>query len=137
MKNGEDFLGKWKTVLEAYARDRVIPEGQYTEFQRVADRFCDCDSSKYIPAVSVEAMDRGDGAKKEVMDRGGDDPSLPEAYAVPVPEATIGSAKDDAAPRSTKSAKSKKKKSSSDATSPPTSPKKKKKKKKKKATTED
>jgi len=82
VKNGEEFLGRWRFALESYAREKAVPTDQIAQFKRVADRFCDCDTNQDIPPISVQVMDRGSAASRPA-----------EAYATPIlskPQAVTG-----------------------------------------------
>lgn len=59
VKNGEDFLGKWRASLIKYSDENGITSDKYAQFHRLADRICDCDAVRDIPPVYAQPMDRG------------------------------------------------------------------------------
>mmetsp|Transcript_121329 Transcript_121329/g.350356 ORF Transcript_121329/g.350356 Transcript_121329/m.350356 type:complete len:221 (-) Transcript_121329:55-717(-) len=107
VKNGEKFLGQWRGGLEAYAAKTGISPDQYARFRRTADRACDCDAAKEIPAIPPQPvvmgqkMDRGDGLLPAASTAGGVEMPVVMADARVI---------DDPPQSPTKSAASKKKK---------------------------
>lgn len=81
VKNGEQFLGKWRGALEVYEQEKGIPPDQVTRFRLNQDRCCDCDKARDIQAIPPSPV-RG-----MTMDRGTVETS---ATAVPVGYSSSG-----------------------------------------------
>ena len=81
VKNGEQFLGKWRGALEVYEQEKGIPSEQVTRFRLTQDRFCDCDKAREIQAIAPSPV------QGMTMDRGTVETS---ATAVPIGYASSG-----------------------------------------------